>query len=142
MQTHVWPTRSYPTECAQGTQLSPGPEYAKHFTQFRSFDKSKRYQGDYTWLSWRESGEFKGFDMEAGDEILVTMEMDWKSGATRDASLVFWSDGADNLDIEPVTNQTKSPSQLPFTSRRASDGNALNENTSDACFPNPQKEIF
>lgn len=42
--------------------------------------------------------------MEAGDEILVTMEMDWKSGATRDASLVFWSDGADNLDIEPVTN--------------------------------------
>ena len=42
--------------------------------------------------------------MAAGDEILVTMELDWKNGATRDASLVFWSDGTSNLDIEPVTS--------------------------------------
>ena len=41
--------------------------------------------------------------MEPGDEILVQMELDWKDGASRDASLVFWGTGSDALDIEPIT---------------------------------------
>ena len=81
--------------------------------------------------------------MAAGDEILVHMEMDWRDGATRDASLVFWGTGTDALDIEPVTAETADfAGTMPFTVRRATDGNAAQENTSDACFPNPQKQAF
>ena len=126
MSTHTWPIRSYPTDCAEGNSFRPGPESAKHFTQFRSFNRSKRYNGDNTWFSYKDDAEFDGFDMAAGDEILVTMEMDWKDGATRDASLVFWGTGTDNLDIEPVTSQTRNyAGQMPFTARRRTDGNAL-----------------
>ena len=98
--------RSYPTDCVVENGRRAGPWAATHYTQFRSYDQSKRFDGDYTWFSWTEDAEFSGFDIAAGDEILVTMEMDWRDGATRDASLVFWGTGTDALDIEPVTPET------------------------------------
>lgn len=103
MSTHTWPIRSYPTECVVENDRRAGPWTARHYTHFKSFDGSKSFNGDNTWFSWSEDAPFDGFDMEPGDEILVQMELDWKDGASRDASLVFWGTGSDALDIEPIT---------------------------------------
>ena len=44
------------------------------------------------------------------------MELDWREGATKDMSLVFWGTGKEKLEIELLDEQTKSGS-LPFTTR-------------------------
>lgn len=52
--------------------------------------------------------------MSAGDEITVTMEMEWMEDASKDFSLVFWGTGSQPILIIPEFEETHQ-STFPFT---------------------------
>jgi hypothetical protein len=94
LSTHTWPIRSYPRSCVvEGNQYA-GPGAARHYTRFADKnDSNTRYTGDRTWWTYGESIGLDGFEMAAGAELEVIMEMDWTENASKDFSLVFWGTG-------------------------------------------------
>jgi hypothetical protein len=66
------------------------------------------------------------------------MEMDWKSNASRDFSLVVWSTGSNPVQITANLDATDdNQSHWPLTTRLDDDQNAAQENGADLCSENP-----
>jgi len=81
--------------------------------------------------------------MEAGEELTVTMEMDWKAGASKDFSLVSWATGSQPVSISSDYSESDTfQGAMPFTVAQATDSNAANESGADICAANPQLEGF
>ena len=91
-------------------------------------------------FGWSSSGTIfrqdyqSSYQISAGETQTVEFLADWGDGTTRDFSIVVWS------DVEKATLTVTSPetqqvsSELPFTERRASSGNAAQEASADDCF--------
>ena len=117
MSARTWPLRSYPNDCISNEAHEKiGPAAAKHLINFRSLDHGKRYAKDRSWRTFKTKYEYDGIELEEGNELLITMELDWREGSTKDMSLVFWGTGQEKLEIELLDEETKS-SSLPLTTR-------------------------
>lgn len=116
---NTWPKRSYPSDCSPGEDM--------HVVFF----------------GWKSSGTIfrqeyqSSYQISAGETQTVEFLADWGDSSTRDFSIVVWG------DVEKATLTVTSPetqqvsSELPFTERQASSGNAAQEATADECFQNP-----
>jgi len=119
MSTYTWPVRTYPRDCQtikkSGNTYLDDVATAKHQIQFKDKDKNNPVSHPLknVWLSWQEEVQLEGFVMQAGQEIIVTLEMDWKPNASRDVSLVAWSTKSP-MTIESNNLLTQS-SSFPYT---------------------------
>ena len=87
--------------------------------------------------------DYEGFELKAGQQLKVIMEMDWKTNASRDFSLVVWSDGSEAVEIVadlPYSNTISSSWVL--TERQEDDNNAEQEAEADLCIENPKRTSF
>jgi hypothetical protein len=142
MSTHTWPIRSYPRSCVvEGNQYA-GPGAARHYTRFADKNNSNtRYTGDRTWWTYGESIGLEGFEMAAGAELEVIMEMDWTENASKDFSLVLWGTGTQPILITSDFDGVNQ-SMFPFTNPLSSDQNATEESGADLCAENPAEAAF
>ena len=122
MSAHTWAKRTYPRSCVVSGSSYVGPASSAHFMQFKSTG-STPYPGDYVWMQFTESTESNGFDIEAGAELEVVMEMDWKTDSSKDFSLVIWGTGSQPVLITAEYAETQQ-STFPYTTPRTSDYNA------------------
>lgn len=97
---HVWPHRSYPEDCK-------GAWRGKHRFRYKARNSNKRYPGDNIGVGYKDFASRGGFEIGAGEQLIVEMSMNWKPGMTKDFSLVIWSDGDKKVTIKENFPETK-----------------------------------